>query len=826
MPTTTPNTQPKARPTTGPAPTAARAKTASERVIDIDVSAEMASSFLEYAYSVIYSRALPDARDGLKPVQRRILFQMSQLGLRPDHGHVKCARVVGEVMGRLHPHGDSAIYDALVRLAQPFALRLPLVDGHGNFGSLDDGPAAMRYTECRLAPAASTLTESLDEDVVDFLPNYDGREQEPAVLPAAIPALLVNGAAGIAVGMATNMAPHNVGEVCAAAALLLERDDVTLDDVMELVPGPDFPTGGQLVGLAGVREAYETGRGSFRLRATTRIEQVSPRRQGIVVTALPFNVGPERVTERIKDLVRQKKIDGIADLIDLTDGDRGLHLVIEIKSGFSVEAVHELLLRLTPLEETFAINNVALVDGQPCTLGLLELLRVFVDHRVNVVRRRCSFRRTKAEQRLHLVAGLLIAVLDIDEVVALIRSSDDATIARRRLIEVFDLTEMQASHILDMPLRRLTKYSQLELSTERDELTTTIAELSRILDSETILRSTVRTELLATAAAFDTPRRTELMDGPAQRPNLPKAAAAQLEVADAACLAELTVDGLLRRDPRTVPPQVRSAAGPLLRSVVVSTARGEVGLVTSFGVLHRLAVADLPVAPAGSPVAEYVTLRPGETPVALVAVNGASPEIAIGTAGGVVKRTAPDGPKGKAEWEIISLKPDDQVIGAGSAPDGTDLVFVTSDAQLLRFEAAKVRPQGRTAGGMVGVNLAAGARAICFAVCEVDPSYAAAVNVVTVAGSLTHLAGTGPTSIKSSALADFPRKGRGTGGVRCHRLVKGEDAVLLAAVGHAMGAQSGAGKPAAIPGLSRRDASGNKTTAALTALGTLGFGPP
>lgn len=793
-----------------------------ERVIDIDVSDEMASSFLEYAYSVIYSRALPDARDGLKPVQRRILFQMSQMGLRPDRGHVKCARVVGEVMGRLHPHGDSAIYDALVRLAQPFALRLPFVDGHGNFGSLDDGPAAMRYTECRLAPAASTLTESLDEDVVDFLPNYDGREHEPAVLPAAMPTLLVNGAAGIAVGMATNMAPHNVGEVCAAAALLLERNDVTLDDVMALVPGPDFPTGGQLVGRSGVREAYETGRGSFRLRASTRIEQVSPRRQGIVVTALPFNVGPERVIERIKDLVRQRKIDGIADLIDLTDGESGLHLVIEIKSGFSAEAVRELLLRLTPLEETFAINNVALVDGQPRTLGLLELLRVFVEHRVNVVRRRCMFRRTKAQQRLHLVAGLLIAVLDIDEVVALIRSSDDAAVARRRLIEVFDLSEVQAGHILDMPLRRLTKYSQLELATERDELTATISELSKILDSEAVLRSSVRDELIATSAAFDTPRRTELVDGPAQRPNLPKALPGHLEVADAPCVVELAVDGLLRRDPGTLSPLGNCTAGPLLNCVVQTTARAEVGLITSSGVLHRLAVADLPAAPASNPVSEYVALRSGETPVGLVAIGDVACEIAIGTASGVVKRTVTEGPKGKSEWEIISLKPGDRVIGAGAAPDGADLIFVTSDAQLLRFEAAKVRPQGRTAGGMVGVNLSAGARAICFAIAAAGNPGAPVAVVVTVAGSMAHLAGTGPTSIKASALEDFPRKGRGTGGVRCHRLVKGEDSLLLAAIGPAVGAQSSAGQPVTIPGLSRRDASGNKATSTVVALGTLG----
>lgn len=796
---------------------------AGQRIIDVDVSTEMQSSFLEYAYSVIYSRALPDARDGLKPVQRRILFQMSQMGLRPERGHVKCARVVGEVMGRLHPHGDSAIYDALVRLAQPFALRLPLVDGHGNFGSPDDGPAAMRYTECRLAPAAATLTESLDEDVVDFIPNYDGREQEPTVLPAAVPALLINGAAGIAVGMATNMAPHNVGEVCRAAALLLTRKHVSLDDVMELVPGPDFPTGGQLVGLAGVREAYETGRGSFRLRATTRIEQVSARRQGIIVTALPFNVGPERVTERIKDLVRQKKLDGIADLVDLTDGDRGLHLVIEIKSGFSAEAVLELLLRLTPLEETFAINNVALVDGQPRTLGLVELLRVFVDHRIDVVRRRCEFRRTKARQRLHLVGGLLVAVLNIDEVVALIRSSDDAATARRRLIEVFDLSEEQAGHILEMPLRRLTKYSQLELSTERDELQSTIAELSAILDDAALLRSTVRKELLATAAAFDTPRRTELIDGPAQRPSVVKSAPAQLEVADSPCLTQLTVDGMIqRRDANQLVQPDGTAAGALLRSQLATTSRSEIGLITSTGLMHRLAVIDLPAVGDGHAVTEYVQLADGEQPIALVPLGEpGAPDpamLAVGTSAGVVKRLAAEGPKGKSAWEIIGLKPGDEVAGAALAPDDTELIFVTSDAQLLRLHAAKVRPQGRAAGGMVGVHLSPGARVICFT--ATDPDLAG--SVVTVAGSTAHLPGTGPTSVKATPLADYPRKGRATAGVRCHRLVKGEDALLLAWIGPTVGLRSSSGKAVALPDPARRDASGHKVSISVARIGDIG----
>src|SRR5437764_10275532 len=376
-----------------------------ENITYMAVANEMRGSDLEYAYSTIYQRARPDARDGLKPVQRRILYQMNEMGLRPDRAHVKCARVVGDVMGRLHPHGDAAIYDALVRMAQPWVMRLPMVDGHGNFGSLggDDAPAAYRYTEARLTAAAMEMVASIDEDTVDFQPNYDGTEVQPEVLPAGLPNLLVNGASGIAVGMATNMAPHNLGEVVAAARHLIANPGAGLDELMRFVPGPDLPTGGKIVGLDGIREAYEAGRGTFRTRATARVEKVTPRRTGIVVTELPYGVGPEKVIARIKDLVQAKKLAGISDLKDLTDRQRGLHLVIEIRSGFHPEAVLEELYRLTPMEETFGINNVALVDGQPKVLGLRELLQIYIGHRIEVARRRSQFRpRTRAD-RLHLV---------------------------------------------------------------------------------------------------------------------------------------------------------------------------------------------------------------------------------------------------------------------------------------------------------------------------------------------------------------------------------------------------------------------------------------
>jgi DNA gyrase/topoisomerase IV subunit A len=480
------------------------------KIIDIDVSKELSESFLEYAYSVIYSRALPDARDGLKPVQRRILHQMNEMGLRPDKGHVKCARAVGEVMGKLHPHGDGAIYDAMVRMAQSFSMRLPFVDGHGNFGSLDAGPAAMRYTESRLAPSAMAMVDESDEDTVNFGPNYDGQIMEPLVLPAAIPNLLVNGATGIAVGMATNMAPHNLTEVVSAAKFLIENPKATLKQLMKHVPAPDFPTGGEIVSGEGIAEAYETGRGAFKLRATTTIEKVTSRKQGIVITELPFNIGPEKIVEKIADLVKAKKIQGISDIVDLTDGQLGTRVVVELKNGYEPEEILEKLYKLTPMEDAFSINAVALVDGKPQTLGLKAALQVFIDHRIEVIRRRSEFRKAKAEARLKLVDGLLKAIIDIDKVIKIIRGSQDATVAKDGLIKSFKLTDEQATYILDMPLRRLTKMSKLELETEQKELKAAITKLKALLASEDAIKAQVSDELTEVSKNFGTPRRTKV----------------------------------------------------------------------------------------------------------------------------------------------------------------------------------------------------------------------------------------------------------------------------------------------------------------------------
>lgn len=798
-----------------------------ERIQDIDLSQEMQGSFLEYAYSVIYSRALPDARDGLKPVQRRILYQMAEMGLRPDRGHVKSARVVGEVMGKLHPHGDSAIYDALVRLAQDFALRVPLVDGHGNFGSLDDGPAASRYTEARLAASALAMTESLDEDVVDFVPNYDGQFQQPAVLSAAFPNLLVNGASGIAVGMATNMAPHNLIEVVAAATHLLENPDATTAELMEFVPGPDFPSGGILMGLDGVKDAYETGRGAFKLRAKTSIEPLGPRKTGIVVTELPYQVGPERVIEKLKDAVGAKKLQGISDVQDLTDRKNGLRLVITVKTGFDAAAVLEQLFRFTPLEDSFSINNVALVDGQPRTLGLKELLRVYLQHRIEVVTRRSRYRLARRNERLHLVRGLLLAILDIDEVIQVIRSSDDSETARARLQQVFDLDEVQAEYILELRLRRLTKFSRLELEAERDKLLAEIAELEQLLGDEALVRAQVARELDAVAEQFGTHRRTLLLNAAPPKARSAKSAA-DLQIADAPTTVLLSTTGRVVRvdlEPgATITTPARRSKHDAIAARLETTTRSEIGAITSAGRVLRFTPVDIPAVPAtsvglgaGVRISDYLGLSDrSERVLALIRFDDDTP-VALGTKDGVVKRFVPSALMVRPELEVIGLKPKDAVVGAAPAPDDAELVFITSDAQLLHFAAANVRPQGAAAGGMAGVKLGASAEVISFSVVS-SPEEAV---VVTVSGSEGMLAGADAGRAKVSAFTEFPGKGRATGGVRAHAFLKGEDRLRLAWAGVEPRAIGADGAARQLPeALAKRDASGQPLDAVIGSVGT------
>lgn len=871
-----------------------------ENIVETPLNEEMSKSFLEYAYSVIYARALPDARDGMKPVQRRIVYQMGNMNLTPEHAYMKSARVVGEVMGKLHPHGDSAIYEAMVRLAQPFSLRLPLVDGHGNFGSLDDGPAASRYTEARLAPAALGMNADINEDTVDFAPNYDNKLKEPTVLPAAIPNLLVNGASGIAVGMATNMATHNLGEVVAAAKYVMKHPNATLDDLMQIVPGPDWPGGGIIIGRSGIREAYETGRGAFTTRSKTHIENVTARKKAIIVTELPFMVGPERVLERISQGIKARKLDGISGAIDLTDRHNGTRIVIEIKTGFDPNAVLAQLFKHTPLQESFTINNVALVDGRPHTMGLRELLDVWILHRRTVIRRRSEFRLNKAKERLHLVEGLLLAMLDIDEVIQVIRSSEDAETAKSKLISVFDLDEIQAQYILDLRLRRLTKMSRIELEGEKNDLLQKIDELNEILSSANQLDKVVIAEMDYAVKQWDTPRRTILLDeqedgsftpvctknskevnsdsamdaviaanqltnaqadvaaaaSAARKSGDADATSAALQLSDEPCAVALSTSGLIARTSVETFNRWQAHSSNIFDTpclnVFTTTTRATYALITSAGRLVIAHVADLPHLNQGDEnvseslsngvkASELLTSTQstdpirGEKVVAAIALSESDSKtpLAIGTKNGVVKRWNFESPTTMDSWSIIDLKDNDSVINAALANDEDRLVFISSDSSLLTFDAKQVRAQGRSSAGMAGIRLNEGCTVSAFAVVaknDVEWNYEEGENglfsasgsvVFTLAGDSDALAGTENGAAKITPLEMYPTKGRGTGGVRSQRFLKGQNTILAAYVGNYplyATTQRGANVELPKPDM-RRDASGTELVSPIAHIG-------
>ncbi|GAA4543846.1 DNA gyrase/topoisomerase IV subunit A [Amycolatopsis samaneae] len=793
------------------------------QVFDNPLKTEIEDSYLEYAYSVIHARALPDARDGLKPVHRRIMFSMQENGYRPTHAYVKSSRVVGDVMGKYHPHGDTAIYDAMVRLAQDFSLNVPLVDGHGNFGSPDDGPAASRYTEARLSPQAMLLVGELGEDTVDFRPNYDGSLEEPSVLPAAFPNLLVNGTSGIAVGMATNMIPHNMGEVIAAARWLITHPNADLDKLMEFIPGPDLPTGGTLLGLDEVRKAYETGRGVVRMRARCETGPLegSRGRQAITVTELPYGVGPEKVIEKITDEVnKSKRLTGIADVKDLTDRENGTRLVIECKVGVNPQALLADLYRLTPLEQSFGINNLVLVDGQPRTLGLKALLEVFLRHRYEVVTRRTRYRRRKREERLHLVDGLLVALLNIDKVIRLIRESENAQAAKDGLMKRFKLSEIQAQYILDTPLRRLTKYDRLELESEQDKLREEIAELSKILDDETVLRKVVSTELAKVAKDFPTERRTALIDGDLKEVLAASKPSGPLEISDDPCQVILSATGLVARtaaeseessEARRRNGRVKHDA---VAAVVHTTARGQVLLVTSRGRAFKTDVLPLPVLPeqagtvslrGGMAARELVPLEKGERVVGIAPLGeqaAGSPGLAVGTRLGVVKVCAPEWPVRSDEFDLITLKDGDEIVGATWLTDGNEtLAFMSSDAALLKYPASLVRPQGIKGGGMAGINLGTkGAVVVFFGAVRTDDDEHGEPMVITATGA----------SVKVTPFSEYPAKGRATAGVRAQRFLKGETGLTVGWVGPRPAGAAKNGDPVELPEVDlRRDGSGH-----------------
>ncbi len=735
------------------------------RVEHIDIDQEMRDSFLEYAMSVIVARALPDVRDGLKPVHRRILYSMGDAGIRPGTPFRKCARVVGDVMGWFHPHSNDAIYDALVRLGQDFASRYPLIDPQGNFGTVDDPPAAMRYTESRLAPLAMSMLESIDEDTVDFEDNYSGERQEPTVLPARFPNLLANGSTGIAVGMATNIPPHNLGELIDATLHMLENSEATAEELMQFVKGPDFPTGAYIVGTKGIRDALLTGRGSVRMRAVADVVEVRKNRTGIVVSEIPYQVSRDRIMEKIATLVREKKIDGISDLRDESDRD-GTRLVIELKRDAVPQVVLNRLYKLSQLQETFGVNMVALVDGVPRTLNLAEIIGYYIDHQMEVIERRTRFRLEKAKARAHIVEGLLIALDNIDEVVAVIRGSADTDTARAALMERFDLSEIQATHILDMPLRRLTGLEIEKLRTELEGLLETINELSAVLASPEKRRKLIATELAAVREKFADPRRSRI---------IPDEGEMSLEdlIADEDLVVTVTDDGFVkstlanayRRQARGG-RGVRGAKvreGEAITRVIHTTAHAYLLFFTNRGRVYRVKAHEIPRkdrTAKGVMAHSVIALEPDERIEAVVDTRDyeTANYLVMVTRRGLVKKTRFSEYDSRNSVLIaINLLDGDEVVAVRTTNGENDLLLFTKEGMGIRFKEAEVRPMGRDTQGVRGIKLREGDEVVS-AASEQD-------------GDEVLLLTSGGYG-KRTRVAEFRRQKRGGFGVRAIKLTR------------------------------------------------------
>ena len=741
-------------------------------VVEVPVAEELKESFLAYSLSVITARAIPDVRDGLKPVQRRILYSMLRMGVRPDTPHRKSARVVGDTMGRYHPHGDAAIYDALARMGQPFSRGMTLIDPQGNFGSLDDPPAASRYTECRLTAAAMAMVGELDEDTVEFRPTYDGEATEPGYLPALLPNLLLNGTTGIAVGMATNMPTHNLAEVHAAITLTMNkrRPKPTIDEMLAVLPGPDFPSGGIVVD-DGIREAYETGRGTIRIRARAHVEDIGRGRQAIVVTELPYLVGPERVISKLKELNEAGRVTSIADFKNLSDRHTGLRLQVTVKPGHNPQAVLGELYRLTPLEETFGINNVVLVDGEPRTLGIHEMCRHYIDHRLDVVVRRTRHRLARAEERLHLVAGLLMALEVIDEVVAIIRGSEDAATARDGLMDRFDLNRLQTDHILDMPLKRLTALETRRLLDERDDLEASIRDFTTLLGSEKRQRTLVLDELAEAVESFGRPRRTEIVH-PDDLPVFDSVTTTE-DVDDEPCVVTLSTSGQIARSPVDGAKRATPGRHDVLVASLLTRTTATVTAVTSDGRALQVAAAELADGAGrarGAGAAQAFGTNRGEVIHTVVAEG--DEHLVVVTANGVAKRLTQDEVRATRSGKpLLKLRPGDRVVAAFTAHDGVDLVIVASDGQALRTPVDAVSVQGRGAAGVAGMKLRSGV---------------VVVGAAPVLSDDTLITVTDTGGIKATPLSELEARGRGGIGVRVSKLADGS-ALSLAHIGQPMG---------------------------------------
>lgn len=744
-------------------------------VIDVPVSDELGESFLAYSLSVITSRAIPDVRDGLKPVQRRILFAMREMRLFPDRPHRKCAGVVGEVMGKFHPHGDGAIYDTLVRMGQDFARSITLIHPQGNFGSLDDPPAAMRYTEARLSDAALHLLAEIDEETVEFRATYDGENLEPQFLPALLPNLLVNGTTGIAVGMATNMAPHNLGEIYEAIKLVMSqrRPKPTVEQLRELVPGPDFPSGGTMID-DGITDAYTTGRGSVRLRATAEIVDVTRARKGIVITELPYMIGVERVMSKVKELVIAGKLTGISDMKNLSDHSSGLRLVIECKTGVDPAVLLQKLYRLTPLEETFGMNNVVLVDGVPTTLGLYDLCQHYIDHRLDMIVKRSEFRLRQRQERLHKVDGYLIAIDNIDLVVSIIRNAANSEEARTGLMEALTLSEVQAEAILELRLRRLTALAYTDLVEERTRLLDEIDELEKILGSEQRRRTIVIRELGELVKEYPTPRRTRILspnEVTTLNETLPEIDAA---AADDPCLISLSASGIVGREPLGTSRSYNPGRHDVIDMVAVGSLATDVLAITDRGRLLRRRAIDLAEVGGrsrGKHAGESFGAERGEQILAIInaTADDNDEQLLIATASGAAKRIdrsvlseVNDG------RPVMKLAERDSVVAAKLINPAHDIVFVTNDAQTLRTPADGISVQGAGAKGVAGIGVKGNAKVL-----TAGPAVEGSV-IITV---------TDLGTVKSTDSAEIPSKGRGTTGVRITKF-KDENRLDFAWVGN------------------------------------------
>ncbi|MCX7690466.1 DNA gyrase subunit A [Thermoflexus sp.] len=779
-----------------------------EQVIPVGIEEQLKTAYLDYAMSVIVARALPDVRDGLKPVQRRILYVMHEMGLRSNAPYKKSARIVGEVLGKFHPHGDMAVYEALARMAQDFTMRYPLVEGQGNFGSVDgDPPAAMRYTEARLTAMAEELLADLEKETVEWVDNFDGTLREPVVLPGKAPQLLINGASGIAVGMATNIPPHNLAEVCDALVYLIdrweERDEVTIEDLMRFIPGPDFPTGGLILGQEGIRAAYATGHGRLVVRAVTRIEELKGGRWRIVVTELPYQVNKAALIERIAELVREGRIDDIADLRDESDR-HGLSIVIELKRGARPQTVLNQLLKFTPLQTTFGVQMLALVDGQPRVLSLKRILQLFVEHRIQVVTRRTQYDLEKAKARAHILEGLRIALQFLDEVIALIRNAPDAETAKVQLMGRFGLTEIQAQAILDMPLRRLAALERQRLEEEYQGLTARITDLEALLADPRKILGVIREELQSLKDKYADPRRTHIL------PEATAEFAVEDLIPDEPALVLLSHRGYVKRVPVTAyRPQGRGGRGvtgmttdedDAVAGVFACRTLDYLFFFTDQGRAYRIRAYEVPDADRaarGLPIVNLINLMEGERITAAVAVspawieeaggNGGDRYLVMATRQGKIKRVPLSEflTTRSAGLVAIGLEEGDVLQDVCLSDGAGDLLLVTAQGQALRFEEAEVRPMGRTAAGVRGIRLEEGDFVV--ALDRFDPE--GELLVVTARGFG-----------KRTPLSQYPQKGRATGGVRtiadrleeigeiaAARVVRPEeDVVLLTANGMAI----------------------------------------